>query len=273
MTIASVNNRNDYVGNGAVSVYSYGFKIFAKTDLKVTTKDLSDIETVLAVDTNYTVAGVGDTAGGSITLLAGNLTSGHLLTIRRLRPLTQQTDIRNQGDFLPEIHEDAFDDLAMKDQTQQFDIDRGLRLSETSIVVSTVLPAPEALKWPRWNAAATALENVNAADISGVVTTVNPSLTLAASELSVTIPTRQGTATGTVDAITTTTSPAPASLTDRLRILVKAAGANATTTPTFAPDGLTAKTIVKGSDQALTAGDIPDGDSDHVLDTPLISIS
>ena len=31
MTISSTTNRNDYVGNGATSVYSYSFKIFAES--------------------------------------------------------------------------------------------------------------------------------------------------------------------------------------------------------------------------------------------------
>jgi hypothetical protein len=62
---------------------------------------------------------------------------------------------------------------------------------------------------------------------------------------------------GTVDAITATFSPALTVLTNNTLICVIAAGANVTTTPTFSPNGLTAKTIVKGSNQALVAGDIP----------------
>lgn len=62
---------------------------------------------------------------------------------------------------------------------------------------------------------------------------------------------------GGVDAITATFTPTIAALADQMRLCVIAAGANVTTTPTFAPDGLAAKTIVKGSNQALVAGDIP----------------
>ena len=61
---------------------------------------------------------------------------------------------------------------------------------------------------------------------------------------------------GTVDAITATYSPAVA-LTNGTTVLLEAAGANTSTTPTFAPNGLTAKTIVKGSGTAIVAGDIP----------------
>lgn len=63
-------------------------------------------------------------------------------------------------------------------------------------------------------------------------------------------------AAGTADALTAAFTPAPHSWPDGVPFFVRAASANATTTPTFAPDGLTAKTIVKGNNLALAAGDI-----------------
>lgn len=67
---------------------------------------------------------------------------------------------------------------------------------------------------------------------------------------------------GTVDAITAVFSPVFASLAASAGIVlaIPLAGANATTTPTLAIDGLTAKTIVKSSNTALAAGDIPGAD-------------
>lgn len=61
---------------------------------------------------------------------------------------------------------------------------------------------------------------------------------------------------GTADAITATYTPAVATLVDGMRLRVRAASANATTTPTFSPNGLTARTIVKLNGAALAAGDI-----------------
>ena len=61
---------------------------------------------------------------------------------------------------------------------------------------------------------------------------------------------------GTVDAITATFLPAFTALTDKTKVTVRATGANTLTTPSFAPDGLTAKTIVKENLVALVAGDI-----------------
>lgn len=254
MTISSTSHRTDYTGNGATSSYSYNFRIFSDTDLLVTKRDTSDIETTLVLNTDYTVSGAGN-SNGSITLTTALALNNHL-TIRRVRPLTQGTDIRNQGDFYAEIHEDAFDHFVMIDQQQQEEIDRAIRLPETVTGVDANMPIPEALHWTRWDATGTALENVTAADISAAVTTVNSSLTLSGSELNVTIPVRQGVAAGTVDAITASVTPAPASLTNNLTVWIETAGANTSTTPTFNLNGLGAKTIVKWGGTALVAGDI-----------------
>lgn len=67
---------------------------------------------------------------------------------------------------------------------------------------------------------------------------------------------------GTADAITADFTP-DVTLTDMTVCAVVAASANATTTPTFAPDGLTAHTITKRGGSALVAGDI--SASGHVL--------
>jgi len=64
-------------------------------------------------------------------------------------------------------------------------------------------------------------------------------------------------ATG-VDTITATYSPA-ITLTDRRIVYLRTAGTNATTTPTFNPNGLGAQTITKGGGSALAVGDL-DGD-------------
>jgi parallel beta-helix repeat protein len=142
MTIASTINRNDYTGNGSTATYSYTFKIFQEDDLRVIVKNtFTTVETVLVKGTDYTVSGVGDTNGGAITLIddgqewidANGFLKGNMeLTLRRIIQKTQETDIRNQGDFYPEAHEDVFDKLVMIDQEQQGDLDRSVKLTETT---------------------------------------------------------------------------------------------------------------------------------------------
>jgi len=131
MTISTTINRNDYVGNGATDTYSYNYKILEDSDLLVTTRDTDDTETTLTLTTDYTVTGAGDSTGGTIVLVAGNLTTDYVLTISRVRPVTQTTDIRNQGVFYPETHEDAFDHGIMIDQRQTDQLDGSVRLPET----------------------------------------------------------------------------------------------------------------------------------------------
>lgn len=131
MSLSSAISRNDYIGNGATSVYSFTFKIQDASHIKVIKLDTSNIETVLNLNSDYTITGVGSASGGSVTLLAGNLTSGYKLAIVRNIPLKQETDIRNQGAFYPEIHEDVFDRLTSIDQQQQDSIDRSLRLPQS----------------------------------------------------------------------------------------------------------------------------------------------
>jgi hypothetical protein len=138
MTISSVVCRNDYLGDGAGSEYCYTFKIFADSDLRVTVRNTGGVQTLLVLDTDYSVSGAGEAGGGVITLVAGrewmtptNLKTGYALTIRRNRPATQTTDIRNQGEFYPETLEDAYDHLVMLVQAVKDELARAMKLMET----------------------------------------------------------------------------------------------------------------------------------------------
>lgn len=129
MSISSETSRNDYTGTGAVSTYSYGFRIYDEAHLLVTKVTAAGVVSTLVLNTDYTVTGVRDATGGTIVLTTA-LASGADLTIRRVLPLTQTTDIRNQTSYFPEMHEDTFDRCVMIDQQQQDEIDRCLKLGE-----------------------------------------------------------------------------------------------------------------------------------------------
>lgn len=177
MSLTSLTNRNDYTGNGTTNDYDYTFRIFANTDLLVTVRDPdTDVETTLTLATHYTVSGVGDAGGGQIALVngafawldaEGDLKTSWHLTIRRVRPLTQTTDIRNQGDFFAETHEDVFDHLVMIAQQQQNELARSLKFPETSTSAGVNVPEPAANKYLGWNAAGNNLENKTPSFTSG----------------------------------------------------------------------------------------------------------
>lgn len=138
MSLSSTSSRNDYTGNGSASNYSYTFPVVVSGDLivQVVSTSTPPSVTMLSENTDYTVNGAGDASGGSIDLIdsgqawltAGKLTTGYKLVLRRIRPVTQLTDIRNQGAFYPEIHEDTFDTQTMVDQQQQEQLNRTVML-------------------------------------------------------------------------------------------------------------------------------------------------
>lgn len=70
---------------------------------------------------------------------------------------------------------------------------------------------------------------------------------------------------GSADAITAVYSPVNASLPDGLLLGFRASAANTTTTPTFAPDGLTAHTVTKFGGTALSPGDIAGALAEHIV--------
>lgn len=112
MTVSTVVDHNDYTGNGVTTSFPYTFRIFKKTDLTVSVIDLSENITVLVLDTDYTVTNAGGYNGGSVVLTTP-LANGWQISISRELEPTQETDLRNQGKFFAEVHEDAFDKLTM----------------------------------------------------------------------------------------------------------------------------------------------------------------
>lgn len=112
MTVSTEVDHNDYTGNGVTTSFPYTFRIFQKTDLLVQVVDLSENITVLTLDTDYSVTGAGTYSGGSV-VLSSPLANGWQISISRSLPVTQDTDLRNQGKFFAEVHEDAFDKLTM----------------------------------------------------------------------------------------------------------------------------------------------------------------
>ncbi|EON6245713.1 phage tail protein [Escherichia coli] len=112
MTVSTEVDHNEYIGNGVTTTFPYTFRIFQKSDLVVQVVDLNENITELILDTDYIVTGAGGYNGGNV-ILSKALVNGYQISISRELPVTQDTDLRNQGKFFAEVHEDAFDKLTM----------------------------------------------------------------------------------------------------------------------------------------------------------------
>lgn len=133
MTIASTTRTINYTSTGVSGSFSFSYFIFLNTHLSVTVQAPSAGATyTLALSTDgttndYTVTGMGNSTGGSISLVARGqtwmsssvLTAGWSITIARVVPLTQITNVRGEGPYNPEIHENEYDLLCMADQQIQ----------------------------------------------------------------------------------------------------------------------------------------------------------
>lgn len=155
MTVASTTRRNDYDGNNTTASYAFSFKIFAASHLQVVVRnDTTLVETTLTLTTHYTVptSSVNNASGGTISLVAGAfdwlngsnyLKTGYSMTIRRVPPLTQFTDIRSQGSYFPETHEDQFDLFMHILQYHQDEIDRAVRIQVTAGSSTVTIPGAQ----------------------------------------------------------------------------------------------------------------------------------
>lgn len=162
MTVNTTNiTSGPYLGNDIADEFSYGFRIEDKTQLIVYETNDAGLETILTVDTDYTVAGIGINAGGLVTRTAGALPTGYEWYIRSDYKETQATAFGSQGGFFPDVHEAAMDKLTFLIQQIDDILGRSIRLSEgyTGGTINA-LPGPQAAQFIRWKSDLSGFENV-----------------------------------------------------------------------------------------------------------------
>lgn len=143
MTVSSQTSNETFFGNGLTVTWDIPFRFFKDEDIQVYLNDLTSGASVLQVQgTDYTLTGAGlpeqfGTAPGQITTTEP-VPTGKALFVERVMPIEQLTDIINQGEFFPEIHEDVFDRITML--LQQIGQD-----SQGSIKVALGDPTPKRL--------------------------------------------------------------------------------------------------------------------------------
>lgn len=112
MTLPNDTNRNTYTGDGSTVTFAFAQKFINKADLKVVVTDANNIESLKTLDLDYTVAGAGLEAGGSITMTNAPIT-GETVIIERDANHTQETDLVTASRYPAQSVEDALDKLTM----------------------------------------------------------------------------------------------------------------------------------------------------------------
>lgn len=112
MTVSTELSHEEYVGNGVTTDFDFRFRIFESKHLIVVVADNDGNETTLKNGTDYTIVGAGSYHGGKV-VLNKPLAKDWKILLERDLPVVQETDLRNQGKFFAEVHEDAFDYLTM----------------------------------------------------------------------------------------------------------------------------------------------------------------
>lgn len=174
MTITTNPARNEYTANAGQTVFNYTFKIFADTDLNVyITPEGQDCDDSTDLTTAYTVSGVGDEDGGSITLTTPT-SLNDLVTIVSDIPSSRTTDYQNNGDFRPDVVNDDFDrvvSIAKKVED----------LTNRTVLLPQCQQGPKPLSLPApgnqgeiliWNANGSGLENATIEDAGTAINNI-----------------------------------------------------------------------------------------------------
>lgn len=136
MTVSSsISKAGPYAGNGVTTTFDYGFLLLDEEHLVVVYLDEFGDETTLVLDEDYSVVGVGDIGGGSVSVVAAPGV-GDFVTLVRRPPFEQLIDLQNQGAYFADTVERGFDLVTMLCMRLDQDASRSLRapLSDPNVI-------------------------------------------------------------------------------------------------------------------------------------------
>lgn len=160
MTVQTTVSRADYSCNGVTQTFTVPFYFIQSSHIQVLLTTSAGVSSTLALGSDYSVSGAGDSSGGSITTTVAYAT-GNRLTILRNVPLTQLTAYPTNGPFPAASHERALDQLTMEVQQLNEAVDRAVTLPPATTGVDTALPVPVANDFLAWNSSGTGLTNID----------------------------------------------------------------------------------------------------------------
>jgi hypothetical protein len=132
MTVSSTVYKADSTGNGVTTEFTIPFDLQDESQVLVTKVSAAGVETILVLNTDYTVSGIG-TASRKITLTTALPTGERVIRSPNIS-LTQSVDYVEGDDFPAETHEAAIDKLTLICQQLQEQLNRTVKLDISDAV-------------------------------------------------------------------------------------------------------------------------------------------
>ena len=156
MAVTEQTPVNAFTANGVTVDFNYGFQLLSSDDLAVTVDGV--LKTISA---DYTVSGVGNPAGGTVTFLVAPA-NGASIVLQRVSELIRATDYQSNGDLPSATLNRDLDRiwLAMQDMLYRYQLAVSAAPG-SPLAGQLVLPEPEPLKVIGWNLAGDGLENTD----------------------------------------------------------------------------------------------------------------
>lgn len=165
MTISTTSTRSPiYAGSGTTGPFPVPFEFGSNSDLVVIKRDPSGIESVLTLNTDYTVSGAGDPSGGSITLISALATGYKLVILLGMSPV-QETVWPENDPFPSESHEEAIDRLTLLLQQVKEAVERAPQLQRSLALRNIFFPTPVPNSLLGWSASGDAIVNYPTTEI------------------------------------------------------------------------------------------------------------
>lgn len=142
MSIATSTAKVQYTLSSAVQALPITFYFLVNAHIKAIRARAGVADYVMVLGTDYTLAGAGDEAGGTLTTIATNLQAGDKVTIKRDISFTQETNYVYNDKFPAEVHETALDKLTMMTQQLKEVTDRAVQFPESEVAgTGNIMPA------------------------------------------------------------------------------------------------------------------------------------
>ena len=149
MSVSSTNNVVILNADGSTHSFTFNFKIFAASDLKVIVRSSAGVETDQTLNSQYIIpdSSVDNASGGNILFKFNTGTSsdahysttdfrpanGSKVILRQNIPLTQTLDLVNNDPFDAETLESSLDRIVLQVQSVQEAVDRSIKFSRSKI--------------------------------------------------------------------------------------------------------------------------------------------